>query len=346
MSTLGQEFECTIEEAAILLEILTDAGDPVMIHGAPGLGKSDIVRQLGARKKRKVIDIRLNLREPVDLRGIPMPDVATGTTKWMVPDELPQAERDGAEGYLFLDEINTASQQMMAAAFGLVLDRKVGEYTLVDGWVIIAAGNRVADKASAQRMPTALRNRFAHIIVVPDVAAFCTWANVSGVAPELIAFQRLRSGENGGKGILHVMPKGDENAFPTPRSWTKAAKFVGAPKKHRMRLFAAHVGAAYATEFDAFIDLYHSIGDLQDIIKSPKTARLPADPSTRYATCSGLARMATKATFANVVEYVKRLNHRESEALVVHDATSRDAALKNTTVYGAWAVENQDLTIQ
>src|SRR5262245_45256806 len=98
---LANEIECTIAQAADLLEVLTDAGDPVMLWGPPGIGKSEIVFQLGARKKCKVIEYRANLREPVDVRGIPVPDVKAGVTRWLVPDELPRVERDGEIGYLF-----------------------------------------------------------------------------------------------------------------------------------------------------------------------------------------------------------------------------------------------------
>jgi len=346
MAFAGQEFECTISEAAVLLEMLTDAGDSVFLWGSPGIGKTEVVHQLGAKKGRKVIEFHATLREQVDLRGVPVVNTKTQTTDWYAPSELPQADRDGERGYFFADEYNQAAPQMQSALGGLVLTGKVGDYELPKGWVVIAAGNRVSDKAAAQRMPSHVRNRFAHIIVVPDLPAWCDWANKNAVAPELVAFLRLRQGENGGKGLLHVMPKGDENAYPTPRSWVKAAKYVNAPRQFRVKLLAAHVGTAYATEFDAFIDLFRSIGDLQDIVKSPTTAKLPSDPSTRYATCTGLARMATKGNIANVVTYVKRLQHRESEALVMHDATTRDEALKNTAIYGAWAVENQDLTIQ
>src|SRR4051794_19609715 len=155
------EIECTIAEAAVLMETLTDAGDAVMLWGAPGVGKSAGTFQLGEKRKRKVIEFRTNIREPVDVRGIPVPDLVTGKTRWLVPDELPNAERDGEFGYLFIDEINTGSPQMMAVMMQLVLDRKIGDYVLPPGWQIIAAGNRVSDRAAAQRMPTALRNRFA-----------------------------------------------------------------------------------------------------------------------------------------------------------------------------------------
>jgi hypothetical protein len=227
----------------------------------------------------------------------------------------------------------------------LVLDRKIGDYVLPNGWIVVAAGNRLSDRASAQRMPTALRNRFAHITVAASIDAWSTWANANGVAPELVAFQRLKRGDNNGQGVLHVMPKGDENAFPTPRSWTRCGKYVNAPRQHRMRLFAGHVGDAYASEFDAFIDLYHSIGSLEAIIADPAKAEVPTEPSIRFAVVTGLARLATKKTMPAIIEYAQRLP-RESQILVVHDATTRDTTLKNTAAYGKWAVENQDLVIQ
>jgi len=338
-SSLIREHEVTIAEAAELLEMLTDAGDPVFLWGVPGIGKSDIVHQLGAKKGRKVIEFHAALRETVDLRGIPVADIATGKTKWLIPDELPNAERDGEEGYLFLDEMNQANPQMQGVLGGLVLYGVVGDYRLPKGWRVIAAGNRVSDKASAQRMPTHLRNRFAHIFVTPDVDAWTTWANSNGVAPEMVAFIRLR------RELLHMMPKGDENAFCSPRSLTKAAKHVHAPKKHRMRLFAAHIGDGPAAEFDGFIDLYRSIGTLDGIVADPDNSPLPTEPSIRFATCTGLGRISTRKNFGNVIKYAKRLP-REFEILVVTDATGRDETLKNLPAYGKWAVDNQDLTIQ
>jgi hypothetical protein len=333
------EAEITIDLAAHLLEMLTDNGDPVMLWGLPGIGKTSIAEQLGVKRNRKVIVLKTNVREPVDLRGIPVADLATGTTKWLVPDELPQVERDGEEGYLLIDEINTGTTQMMAVMMGLVLERRVGEYVLPKGWVVIATGNRVSDRAAAQRMPTALRNRFAHLFIMPDVEAWAKWANSNGVAQEVVAFVRLR------RDLIHMMPKGDENAFPSPRSLVKAAQYVNAHRSVRSKLFAAHIGDAVAAELDGFIDLYASIGSLADIVKDPDNAPLPANASIRYATVTGLGRMADRQNFANIIRYAERLP-RESQILVVHDATNRVETLKNTSEYGAWAVKNQDIVLQ
>jgi hypothetical protein len=295
MTAILNEVECTIAEAAVLLKKQLAKGKPVMMWGAPGLGKSAIVFQLGAEQGRKVIEYRANLREPVDVRGIPVPDLTTGTTRWLVPEDLPNAERDGEFGYLFLDEINTASPQMMAVLFGLVLDRRIGDYVLPAGWQIIAAGNRVSDRAAAQRMPTALRNRFSHLTVLPDVNAWAAWATANDVAPEMVAFVRLR------RELIHRMPRGDENAFPTPRSLTAAAEFVDEPSiSLRQKLFAMHVGNDVAGELNGFIALWRSLGDLDDIIADPENAKVPTEPSQLYAVCTGLARLATRQKLAQV----------------------------------------------
>ena len=238
--------EYPIDMIAMLLEMHVLNGDSVMLWGAPGVGKTSITDQLVAKLGWGLVVIKTNVREPVDLRGIPVADPVTGTTRWFVPSELPQVERDGERGILFLDEINTGTTQMMAVVMGLAQERRVGEYVLPEGWVVVAAGNRVSDRAAAQRMPTALRNRFAHLYVKPDVEAFAKWANANGVAPEVVAFVRLR------RDLIHMMPRGDENAFPTPRSLVKAAQYVNAHRSVRSKLFAAHIGQAVAAELGWF----------------------------------------------------------------------------------------------
>jgi MoxR-like ATPase len=94
----------------------------------------------------------------LDLRGLPFLG-ADNRSKWATPDFLPQ---DG-EGILSLDELNAAPAMVQASCYQLVLDRKLGEYTLPDGWAIVAAGNRDSDRGATTRMPTPLRNRFVHL---------------------------------------------------------------------------------------------------------------------------------------------------------------------------------------
>lgn len=338
--------EVTIARALVLLHHYVKAKQSVMMWGEPGVGKSSIVYQLAVELAKEfgswpVIDFRANIRETVDLRGLPITDVKAGTTRWLVPDELPREDRDGKYGFLFLDEINTARPEMMAALFQLILERRIGDYRLPDGWVIVAAGNRVSDRAAAQRMPTALRSRFKHIAIVPDVDAWVAWATKSGLPPVLVAFMRMR-----GKDIVKRRPRGDENAWPSFRAVTDTAPHLDAPKEVRMQLFEGGIGHGTAAELDGFIDLYASLGDLHDIVANPDAAPVPSEPSQQYAVATGIARLATRKTLANVMQYAKRALPREIQALVMHDATLRDPKLKDTKVYGDWAVANADIMLQ
>jgi len=128
---------------------------PIFLWGPPGIGKSDIVHQIGEYMEAYVIDIRLSLWEPTDIKGIPYYSANDNAMVWAAPAELPTAEM--AAKYkniiLFLDEMNSAAPAVQAAAYQLILNRKVGQYVLPDNVLIVAAGNRDADKGVTSRMP-------------------------------------------------------------------------------------------------------------------------------------------------------------------------------------------------
>src|SRR5258708_9558867 len=196
------------------LRTLIAARQPVFIWGSPGIGKSAVIRQLASALKLPLQDIRALLLDPVDLRGLPFlgPD---GRSKWATPDFLPA---DGS-GILFLDELNAAPAMVQASCYQLVLDRKLGEYTLPEGWGIIAAGNRDSDRAVTTRMPAPLRNRFVHLEFEVDTQEWSEWAIKAGVRPEVIAFLRFRPD------LLSAFDR-DQNAFPSPRPWESVPRIL------------------------------------------------------------------------------------------------------------------------
>ena len=130
-----------------LRQLVVEEKQPVFIWGSPGTGKSGVVHQLATELGIALRDIRALLLDPVDLRGLPFVG-KDGRSQWATPDFLPQ---DG-EGILFLDELNAAPAMVQASCYQLVLDRKLGEYTLPEGWAIVAAGNRDSDRAATTRM--------------------------------------------------------------------------------------------------------------------------------------------------------------------------------------------------
>ena len=141
---------------------MIDSKIPVFVWGNPGVGKSSIIKQIANDKAMEFIDLRLSLLDPTDLRGIPFFDVNNKSAVWAKPEFLPDTN-SLAYGILFLDEINSAPPTVQAAAYQLILDRKIGEYTLPVNYAIVAAGNYESDRGVTYRMPTPLANRFVHL---------------------------------------------------------------------------------------------------------------------------------------------------------------------------------------
>lgn len=322
--------------ADVLAFMLADV--PVFLWGAPGVGKSDMVRDLARDHFGGFIDWRASLCDAADVGGLPT--IQDGRTVWTVPDVFPRVERDGATGVLFLDELNAAPISVQAALFGLVLNREIKGYRLPEGWRIVAAGNRQSDKAAAQRMPSALANRFAHVDVDVDVEGWREWAASRGIDPAMIAFIGFRPA------YLHKMTGApNERAFPSPRSVTQASKFASEPNAAaRLRRMAALCGDDFATTFDAFYRAWSAMPDLALILREPETAPVPADSAIRYAVSSFLASKATRQNLAAIMTYACRMS-RDYEISIVTDATRRDPDLKITGAFTAWAARNSDVVL-
>ena len=186
---------------------------PVFMWGPPGIGKSDIVHQIGAEQNREVIDIRLSLWEPTDIKGIPYYNSTLNTMCWAPPTELPTDPNSTA--ILFLDELNSAAPATQAAAYQLVLNRRVGTYILPKGVAIIAAGNRETDKGVTYRMPAPLSNRFLHLELTTDFEDWLNWATNNLIHGQVVGYLGFAKQD-----LYNFDPKSPSRSFATPRSWT------------------------------------------------------------------------------------------------------------------------------
>lgn len=186
---------------------------PVFLWGAPGIGKSDIVKQIGEEQNRNVIDVRLSLWEPTDIKGIPFYNSALGTMSWAPPLEFP-SDPDSTD-ILFLDELNSAAPATQAAAYQLILNRRVGTYTLPKGVSIVAAGNRETDKGVTYRMPAPLANRFLHLELRTDYEDWLNWATANRMHEQVVGYVGFAKQD-----LYDFDPKSASRSFATPRSWS------------------------------------------------------------------------------------------------------------------------------
>ena len=196
---------------------------PLFIWGPPGIGKSDAIHQLGTELNAHVIDVRLSLWEPTDIKGIPYFNSVDNTMSWAPPVELPNEELASKHEHiiLFLDEMNSAPPSVQAAAYQLVLNRKVGTYKLPDNVFIVAAGNREADKGVTYRMPAPLANRFVHLELRVDFEDWLNWAIDNKIHKDVVGYLSFAKQD-----LYDFDPKTASRSFATPRSWAFVSELL------------------------------------------------------------------------------------------------------------------------
>lgn len=257
--------------------IRDDIRHSLMIWGPPGIGKSSVVAQAAQSQGIDLVDVRLSQLAPTDLRGLPVPErdgSGGGISRWYPPEFLPREGR----GVLFLDELNMAAPSVQGVAQQLILDRKIGSYSLPDGWFVWAAGNRKEDRASVFDMPAPLANRFMHVEVEVGFGTFKAHAISMQVDERIIAFLSFRTE------LLHKIDQ-TRPAWPSPRSWFMASTLLQSQLP-----IAPAVGEAAAVEFDGFAKVYGSVPSLERILSGEgMDLSCPDEVSAKYATVIGLA---------------------------------------------------------
>jgi len=236
---------------------------PVFIWGAPGIGKSSIVKAIAKEQGMEFIDLRLSLLDPTDLKGIPFFDSTTQEGVWAKPSFLPKSD-DTSRGILFLDEINSAPPAVQASAYQLVLDRKVGDYELPLGWSIVAAGNRENDRGVVYRMPPPLANRFVHFEMEVDFEDWKAWAYSEGIEASIIAFLQYDPSQ-----LFNFDPTTNQKSFATPRSWEFADRIMksGVEAELLLESLSGAVGNESAVAYLSFKKVMDRLPNIDEILK-------------------------------------------------------------------------------
>ncbi len=272
----------------LLLDGDVDARDiaPLMLWGAPGIGKSALIRDLCSEHGWGFVDVRLAQRDPVDMRGLPVPQGES--VRWLLSSEWPR-DRD-SRGIILFDELTAADRTLQVAAYEFILDRRLGDmYEVPRGWLVCGAGNRAEDSAVAVPLSSALANRFLHLNLTADVAQWTRWATDNGIRPEIIAFLRFRPE------LLLQMQRADlQRGWPSPRSWARVSVVV-ATGAHLSRVtreaaIAGLVGQAAAIELAAFLNVVSKLPDLVGVLSGALALEMPERIDLKLAVVVGLAR--------------------------------------------------------
>ena len=278
-----------------------------MLHGRPGVGKTELVQTLARQIGAELFDLRLTTIEPQDLRGLPYFDHATAKTIWYRPEDLPDTD---APAILFLDELTAASPSLQPTVYGLLQERRVGRHRLPANVMIIAAGNRVEDGAIAYDMGTALSDRLIHMIVQASAEDWLRhYAVPAGIHPAVAAFIRTRPDML--ETTEDALRRGQMIAC-TPRSWTRVSRIMTAVPDRALRqvMIAGTVGAAPAAEFALLADEIAATVQIDEMLATPRAKRMALYPRTLHgltALVYGLTGAATPDTLPAAIEILADL---------------------------------------
>ena len=299
---------------------------PVGVWGAAGGGKSSIVRQIADEITEELreatedesfvfhhVDIRLSQLEPSDLRGILYPNPKTGKAIWLPPAMLP-TDPDWC-GVIMLDELTSAPPLIQAAAYQLVLDRKIGDYELPEGAALVCAGNRETDKGVVFKMAAPLANRMIHLDLDISLEKWKPWAYKEGIDKSVLGFLSFR------EDLLHKFdPNSKSKAFPSPRTWEYTSMVLNLnlpPDEMRETIFGT-VGEGAGVDFWAYRELLNGVVDTQTLLDMDKEYTLPSDLSAIYGFNTALVyffqnqkKAPTEEQLLAVYRYLERIPTEE-----------------------------------
>ncbi len=315
--------------AAAKAALIAQFAEPVlrrratMLWGTRGVGKSSIVRQVAEHFGVPLVDLRLTTIEPVDIRGAIYADEVQGRTVWFPPEFLP-APSD-PQGILFLDELTAADQRLQISAYSLILDRKVGNYRLPDGWQVVAAGNASFHGAVSHDMSTALADRMFHFNVQSVIDAFLEHAIAHEFAPEVMAYLRVRPDRLDDTASQLAA---DHLIGASPRGWEDVSNVLksGLAEPARRLFVQGRIGAANAAEFFGVLREIQSGADVVRLLRAAPGAEtaslLPATLDALYGMVYGLLAAAVDAqSLSRAIEIVGQLpDSRGAASLPVREA--------------------------
>lgn len=315
---------------------------PVLVKGAPGVGKSDILTQVARELETDLIIKHPVVDDPIDYKGLGFKLDGKNEASFLPFGDLKALIDADKPTICFLDDLGQAPPAVQAAAMQLLLARRINGHRVSDHVCFVAATNRKADKAGVSGILEPVKSRFATIVeLVPDVDDWIKWALDNGMPSELVAFIRWRPNL-----LWDFKATSDMTNSPCPRTVANVGKLMlaGIPQELEYQVIAGAAGEAFAVELTGFLQIFRKLPHPDRVLMDPDTAPVPDDPATLYALCGALARRASEQTADNFFAYAGRLPE-EFSVLLVRDAIHHADEIQYTRGFIKWSSDHSDVLI-
>jgi hypothetical protein len=331
-------------QALSLIALYLQCGLVPMLHGSPGIGKSDLIRQIAKKFNLLLIDLRLSQCDPTDLLGFPT-RLASGRSGYMpmetfplAGDNLPVDKTTGKvyDGWLlFFDELPSASPAVQAASYKIILDRMVGQALLHKNVAMAAAGNLETDNAIVNPMSTALQSRLAHIELELDHKEWIDWATTYSIDHRITDYIGDRSDN-----LYTFKPDHTDKTYACPRTWEFANRLLTKGKLDldsdlALPALAGDISEGVAREFIAHCQIYKDLPKMGAIEAGPDKIPVPDEPSVLYALTGTISVNTTDKNIEPVLKYVSRLP-KEFQVATLRATVRRNKPLMQHKAVQQW----------
>lgn len=313
-----------------------------MLVGSPGTGKSQIVYQIAETHGLKVVDLRLSQCDPCDLLGFP---TIKGNKSGYVPMDTFPMEGDAIpEGYngfiLFLDEFNSASNAVQAAAYKITLDRMVGLHKLHKNVAIVCAGNLESDGAIVNAMSTAMQSRLLHLELTTCPKEWTDWAIAKGLDHRITSYISFKPDS-----LYTFKADHTDSTYASPRTWEFADRVLKVTEENspdRLPMLAGTLSEGVAREFMGFCKIHQDLPTIAQIMASPESIKVPEEPSILFALTGAIGHNASTENFDQLIKYINRLPS-EFQIVCLRETTRRNKAMMGHTAVHKWLSANKDV---
>lgn len=316
-----------LQVTEVLREMIA-ANMPVLLHGKPGVGKTDLATSAARDVGFRTVLSHPVTYDPTDVKGLPW--VVDGSALFLPMGEMAEVLTAQEPTVWIIDDLGQAAVAVQAALMQYLLARRLGAHQLPPHVSIVACTNGRGHRAGVGQFLAPLLSRFASVLEVEaHLPSWEAWAFSADIRPEVLAFLRFRPDL--------LAPDGDAGRdlepFPCPRTWARVSSllelFQDAGHLH-MPVFGGAVGRGVAAEFVGFLRVWGSMVSLDSILADPEGAPFPNRADERFAVATGLAKLTTPANVSRVARYAERLataGDGVTAGLILRDCQRRNPAL-------------------
>lgn len=265
--------EITLKNIRETLNVHLATKHSFMLHGAPGVGKSQAIKDWCKENDYHLVTRMLSQMQPSDFI-IPHVDKERNVTRWALADWLADIPKD-RPSVVFLDELPAAPHDVQISAYQILLDRELAGFKLPEQCLVVAAGNRVTDGAISSDIGTAAADRLTHFNVTVDAEEWLEWAESKKVHPYILTFIKLNYHE------LLDEDNHDDLVRVSPRSWAVCSDYLyeaerqGISPKATQYLLEGRLGQTHTATFLQTMKEIKDLYEIKDYIAALKDTKNP-----------------------------------------------------------------------